>query len=201
LQAVRGLSPLTSGLTTFPAAIGIILVGPLVGRLYPVVGPRRLVTAGAALAACAALGLRSVDLATNLWVVRLLMAPLGVAFGLVFIPLQTSSYARVGLAETGRATAAYNAVRQVATSVGVALLATTLASRLAAHRAAFGDPAARIGATAAFHDTLLVPALLCGLGCAAALLLIRDHLAAETMRPAMPAIEAGAPIPEPALGG
>ncbi len=196
LQTARGLSPLTSGLTTFPTAIGIMIVAPLIGRLYPVIGPRRLVMAGALIAAVAAFGLRFVDLDTDLWQVRLQMLPLGIAFGLVFIPLQTSSFARISLAETGRATAAYNTVRQVATSFGFALLATVLASRLTAHGAALGNPATRGGAVAAFHDTLLVPALLSGLAFVAATLLIRDHLAAETMRRA-PAIPDGTRVAVP----
>ncbi|MDQ6907024.1 MAG: multidrug efflux MFS transporter [Chloroflexota bacterium] len=182
LQSARGLSPLTSGLTTFPTAVGIMLVAPLIGRLYPIIGPRRLVMAGALLAACAAFALRYVGLDTNLWIVRLQMLPLGIAFGLVFIPLQTSSFARISLAQTGRATAAYNAVRQVATSFGFALLATVLASRLTTYGATLGNPTTRDKAVAAFHDTLLVPALLSALAFVAAALLIRDHLAAETMR-------------------
>jgi EmrB/QacA subfamily drug resistance transporter len=197
LQTARGLSPLTSGLTTFPTALGIMIVAPLIGRFYPVIGPRRLVMTGTLLAACAAFGLRFVGLETNLWLVRLQMLPLGIAFGLVFIPLQTSSFARISLAQTGRATAAYNAVRQVATSFGFALLATVLASRLAVHSAVLGNPTTRDGAVAAFHDTLLVPVLLSALGCVAATLLIRDQLAAETMRPAPSANDGAAPIALP----
>ncbi len=196
LQTARGLSPLTSGLTTFPTAIGIMIVAPLIGRLYPIIGPRRLVMAGALLAAAAAFGLQFVGLDTNLWQVRLQMLPLGIAFGLVFIPLQTSSFARITLAQTGRATAAYNAVRQVATSFGFALLATVLANRLAVHDAALGNPATRGGMVAAFHDTLLVPVLLSALAFVCAALLIRDHLAAETMQPAAHPADAPAPIPQ-----
>ncbi len=199
LQSARGLSPLTSGLTTFPTAIGIMIVAPLVGRFYPLVGPRRLVMVGALLAACAAFGLRFVGLETNLWIVRFQMLPLGIAFGLVFIPLQTSSFARISHAQTGRATAAYNAVRQVATSFGFALLATVLASRLTFHGAALGNPATRAGAVAAFHDTLLVPALLSALAFVAATLLIRDNLASETMRRAPATGDMAVPLVQPAM--
>ena len=196
LQTERGLSPLTSGLTTFPTAIGIMIVAPLVGRFYPIVGPRRLVMTGALLATCAAFALRYVDTTTNLWLVRLQMLPLGVAFGLVFIPLQTSSFARVSLAQMGRATAAYNAVRQVATSFGFALLATTLARRLTVHGATLVNPITRAGAVSAFHDTLLVPVLLSGLAFVAATLLIRDNLAEETMvRPHTADVTVAIPIP------
>ncbi len=189
LQAVRGLDPLTSGLATFPTALGIMLAAPLVGRLYPIVGPRRLVMAGAALAACAALALRGVGLTTDLWQIRLQMLPLGVGFGFVFIPLQTASFARISAALTGRATAAYNAVRQVATSCGFAVLATVLAARLVAYDGALGDPARSTGAVAAFHDAFLAAALLDLLALGTATL-ISDRLAVGTMR------RAAAPIAE-----
>ncbi len=181
LQAERGLRPFASGLTTFPTALGIVTVAPLVGRLYPIVGPRRLIVAGALLAACTALALRSVGLATPLWQVRLQMYPLGFAFGLAFIPLQTASFARISAALTGRATAAYNAVRQVATSCGFAVLATVLTARLHAHDATLGAPTARSGAVAAFHDTFAAAALIFLLALGAALF-VRDRLAAQTMR-------------------
>jgi EmrB/QacA subfamily drug resistance transporter len=199
LQGVRGLDPLTSGLATFPTALGIMLVAPLVGRLYPVVGPRRLVLAGTALAACAAFALRWVGLTTDLWQIRLQMLPLGVGFGLVFIALQSASFARISPALAGRATAAYNAVRQVATSCGFAVLATVLAARLTTHGGALGDPARRDGATAAFHDAFLAAALLDVLAFGAAVL-ISDHLAAATMRgkPAPTTNEAPAAVVVPA---
>ena len=110
------------------------------------------------------------------------MLPLGFAFGLVFIPLQTASFARISLAQTGRATAAYNAVRQFATSFGFALLRPSSRTGSRYIVRALGAPATRGGAVAAFHETLLAPALLSALAFLVAALLIRDYLAAETMR-------------------
>lgn len=194
LQAERGLSPLAAGLVSFTTAIGIIVGAPLVGRLYPVVGPRRLIMAGMALAAVTALSLRSVGLTTDPWLIRGQVFVLGVAFGFVFVPLQTASFARIAPAQTGRANAAYAAVRQVATSVGVALLATVLGNRLVAYGATLGTPGTRPGALAAFHDAFAVAALLDLLGLAAALL-ISDRLAANTMTrtvvdpPSVPSME------------
>jgi EmrB/QacA subfamily drug resistance transporter len=183
LQAQRGLKPLESGLATFPTALGIMLAAPFVGRLYKRVGPRRLVLAGALLAAITAFALRFITLHTDLWFLRALMLPFGAAFGLVFIPLQAASFARVSAERMGQATAAYNAIRQVATSFGVALLATVLSNQLTAHAAILGRHASDAGALAAFGDAFLVGSVLALLGAGAALLL-NDRLAAATMRSA-----------------
>lgn len=183
LQGQRGLKPLESGLATFPTAIGIMLAAPFVGRLYKRIGPRRLALSGALLASATALALRFVTLHTDLWVIRALMLPFGAAFGLVFIPLQAASFARVSAERMGQATAAYNAIRQVATSFGVALLATILSNQLTAHEAILGRQATDAGVLAAFGAAFLAGSVLALLGAGAALLL-NDRLAAATMRPA-----------------
>jgi len=46
-----GLSPLESGLTTFPQAIGVAMMVQPVGRLYRRLGPRRMMMTGMAGAA------------------------------------------------------------------------------------------------------------------------------------------------------
>jgi len=48
LQEARGASPLASGLTTFPEALGVVVSTQMVARLYPRVGPRRLMAGGLA---------------------------------------------------------------------------------------------------------------------------------------------------------
>src|SRR5438552_18994145 len=48
LQEGLGVPALTSGLTTFPEALGVLLSTQIVARLYPRVGPRRLMAAGLA---------------------------------------------------------------------------------------------------------------------------------------------------------
>ena len=45
LQEVQGASPLEAGPTIFPEALGVVISTQLVARLYPRVGPRRLMAA------------------------------------------------------------------------------------------------------------------------------------------------------------
>jgi len=181
LQAEMGLSPLQSGLTTFPQAIGVFMMVQPAGRIYRVVGPRRMMMAGMAGATLTTLAFLLVDLETSQWWIRLIMLARGWSFALTLIPIQTATFATIRSEDTGRASAIFNAGRQVAASFGVALLATVLTNRLSHYDAALGSPLTRAGALSAFHEAFLVAAGLAVLGIIAALL-IDDKAAAGTMR-------------------
>jgi MFS family permease len=176
-------------------------VTPLAGRLYRRIGPRRTMMLGASGVALATLAFQNVDLETDLWRIRALLLATGWAFGLTIVALQAAAFARIPPAQTGRATAANNSVRQIAASFGVALIATVLTNRLDHHGAVLGDPATRDGALSAFHDAYFVGALLAALGIVASLL-VDDRLAAatrsETPRAGVPAEQA--PVAQPVSG-
>jgi EmrB/QacA subfamily drug resistance transporter len=180
LQEARGASALSSGLTTFPEAVGVLVSSQLVGRLYPRVGPRRLMTGGLVgltvlIASMALLGAGS-----SVWTIRLLMFATGAAMAYVLLPQQAATFATISSADTGRASAIYNTQRQTAAALGVALLATVLTS-------ASGN-AASPGA-GDFHLVFLACAALAAFGAAVAWT-IRDSDAASTMAHAEPAIAA-----------
>jgi EmrB/QacA subfamily drug resistance transporter len=127
LQEARGASALSSGLTTFPEAVGVLLSSQLVvGRLYPSVGPRRLMTGGLVVMVglTASMALLTAD--TSEWVIRALMFLVGAAMAYVILPQQAATFATISAADTGRASAIYNTQRQTAAALGVAILATVL---------------------------------------------------------------------------
>jgi EmrB/QacA subfamily drug resistance transporter len=128
LQGLRGMSPLEAGLTTFPQAIGILLGTQISGRLYPFVGPRRLIFTGMLVATAAIGGLLVIDLVTDLWVIRGLIFARGVGMGFTFVAIQAASYARIAPADNGRASAIFSTQRQMAVAFGVAVTATVLSS-------------------------------------------------------------------------
>jgi EmrB/QacA subfamily drug resistance transporter len=189
LQAEMGLSPLQSGLTTFPQAIGVAMMAQPAGRLYRYVGPRRMMTLGLIGATLATVAFLSIDLNTSQWWIRGIMLFRGWSFAFTMIPLQVAAFATIRSEDTGRATAIFNAGQQVAASFGVAILATALSNRFLHYGATLGSPATRSAAVLAFHDAF-VPAIALGaLGIVVAALLIDDKEAAGTMRPtAVPAI-------------
>ncbi len=181
LQLERGLSPLESGLATFPQAIGVMVMAPILARIYPIVGPRRLVAVGLLAASATTVPLILMDLETDLWWVRGAMFARGMGFSMMLVPLQTAAFAGISMADTGRATALFNATRQVAQSFGVAIIATVLTSRLAHHGAKLGPVDNVAGSVSAFADGFVVTAIFIAAGILAALL-IRDREAAATLR-------------------
>ena len=181
LQLERGLSPLQSGLATFPQAIGVMLMALVVTRIYPIVGPRRIVVIGLLIASATTVPLVLMDLGTDIWWVRGTMFVRGVGFGMMLVPLPTAAFAAISMADTGRATAVFNATRQVAQSFGVAIIATVLTSRLAHYGGALGPLDDAVASVSAFSDGFLVTGALVVLGLLVALL-IRDREAAATLR-------------------
>ncbi len=190
LQLERGMSPFESGLATFPQAIGVMVMAPVMARIYPIVGPRRLVAIGLAVASATTVPLILMDLGTNVWQIQGTMFMRGVGFSMMLVPLQTAAFAGISMADTGRATAAFNATRQVAQSFGVAIIATVLTSRLAHHGAMLGPLDDVASSVSAFSDGFIVTGAFIAGGILVALL-IRDREAASTLRARIPAKEPG----------
>ena len=173
LQEAQGASPLEAGLTTFPEALGVVVSTQVVARLYPRVGPRRLMAGGLVLVAMAILLLALVGLKSGPWVVRALMFMVGAGMAYVFLPNQAASLATISRTDTGRATTIANVQRQVGAAVGVAALGSVLAA------------AGAIGGSAtgflAYRAAFLVAAVLALVGAISALR-VPDDEAAETMQ-------------------
>jgi len=196
LQQARGASPLSSGLTTFPGAVGVWTSSQIAARLYPRVGPRRMAVGGLCLVITVfcLLGL-AVGLNTSIWLIRLLTLCNGFGIGWCGIALQSSSFATISSADTGRAAALFQTSTQVAGGIGVALLVTVLSASAPAH-------AAGAALIPAFHQAFLTAAVMTAVAVGFALT-IRDADAAGTMRRREPAVATApaAPVPPGAAEG
>jgi Major Facilitator Superfamily len=176
LQTGRGMSALVSGSSTAPEALGVLVSSQLVGRIYPRVGPRRLISGGllgVSIATC----LLSVLMNGNLWLFRLVMFAIGVGWAYVVIPMNAGVFAQVSPRDTGRAAALYNAQRQLAAAVGVATLATIIGNQ--------SEGTTLAGNVAIFRIAFLAAAGFTFVGSLIALA-IRDQDAASTMRKPTP---------------
>jgi EmrB/QacA subfamily drug resistance transporter len=172
LQVVRGASPLEAGLATFPEAIGVVVSTQIVARLYPRIGPRRLMAGGLVWMATAIALLGLVGVSGSLWQIRALMFGVGFGMAYVFLPNQAASLATISRADTGRATTFTNIQRQVGAALGVAVLSSVLV--------AVGLAGAGAADPAAYRIAFFVAA---GFALVASVLALRvpDAEAAETM--------------------
>ena len=176
-QDARGLSALAAGLSTFPEAFGVMAGAQLASRwLYPILGPRRNITAGL-VGVAISIGLMSlVGAQTSLWWMRLLMLCLGLAMAQVFVPAQAAAFATISAEATGRASTMFNVGRQLGSATGVAVFTTVIVA-VGATKVVAGQVTPNL---AAYHAAFLVAA---GLALVAAVvaLTIHDADAASTM--------------------
>jgi EmrB/QacA subfamily drug resistance transporter len=126
LQEARGESALTAGLATMPEAIGVVVSTQLVARLYPRIGPRRLMASGLLLVTVAILVLGTVNGTTPLWVVGANMFLIGAGMAFVFLPNQAASMATIERRKLGGASMLFSVQRQIGSAIGVAVMSTVL---------------------------------------------------------------------------
>jgi EmrB/QacA subfamily drug resistance transporter len=158
LQSLRGFTALQSGLATFPQAIGVILCSRLVvTKTLPRFGPKPLLLIGIAGLAVSTMGFAFVGLDTSPWIIRALMFVRGLFFAPVIVSVQAASFVSIRPQDTGRASSLFSTVRQVGAALGVAVVATSLASRSQARVSAVSEPSRIPSARlAAFHDSFWV---------------------------------------------
>ncbi len=190
LQDLRGYTPLQAGLLQAPSSIGTAISLPLASRLYPAIGPRRMMLGGFGLAALTMLPFYFVDLNTAVWVIVVLLVVRGLPFAFAAVASQTLLFGPIESEKQGPAASIYSTLRQAAASFGVALIITISLSRLRAHEAAavasqhLSGPTADISRHAAvsgYHDAYLAVFALMAIPFVLAFF-INDKTAGESLR-------------------
>jgi DHA2 family multidrug resistance protein len=134
-QKLLGYDAWTSGLVLAPGGLGNMVSLLIAGRLVARVDQRMLLGLGCLLNALAAGMMAQVTLGVDYWALAWPRFVQGLGMGFVFVPLQTLALATVRLDRLGNATSAFNVVRNIGGSVGVALATAMLARRSQYHQA------------------------------------------------------------------
>jgi len=132
LQTVLGFSAIHTGLSLIPTSLGILIVGPIAGRLSDRINGKYIVLAGLVLAAAGiALTAQTLTLSVTSWQLVFPLAVAGVGMGLVFAPLTTLAMREMRPALAGAASGFLFTNRQVGQALGSAVIGSVLANRVA----------------------------------------------------------------------
>jgi EmrB/QacA subfamily drug resistance transporter len=160
LQQVAGYSALRSGLTTLPVTIVMFAFSRRFGMLADRYGPRLFMGLGPLVAAGGVLLLLRVGMHVSFWTDLLPGLTLfSVGLSMTVAPLTATVLADADESDAGIASAVNNAVARVAGLIGVSVVGVVVASKLT------GDTfAPNSESVSAFHEALLICAVLVALG-------------------------------------
>lgn len=166
LQALRGRSALDTGLILLPLAVVAAITTPLAGRLYDKIGPRVLLTIGFGILMINTWQLSLIEADTPIQWILFLLGLRGLALGLTVQTTFVTALGDVPKDAVARGSSLINSTRFVVQSIGVAILATILASGLSPQvrnlqRAAAPPPPAVRSATPATGGAPTVRTGLC----------------------------------------
>jgi EmrB/QacA subfamily drug resistance transporter len=130
LQALRGRPALETGLILLPMAITGGICVTLSGRIYDRVGPRPLMAVGFSILMINTWQLAQIKADTSIAWILFLLTLRGIALGLTVQTTLVTALSVVRRKELARGSSLVNATRLVVQSIGVAVLATVLASTL-----------------------------------------------------------------------
>ena len=169
LQDLHGYTALQAGLIQGPASIVLGIGLPFASRFYNKIGPRKMLIGGFSLALVPLLMFLMLTPTSPWWLVTLLLALRGLPFVFASVASQTILYGPIESEKQGAASSIFNTSRQIAMSLGVALMVTISTTRASSHltNALHGQPVSsasadllRHTAMMGFHDAFLVSALL-----------------------------------------
>jgi DHA2 family multidrug resistance protein len=126
MQTLLGFSATQSGLALMPRSLSMLVVMPIVGRIYNKVSPRLVVAFGILLFAYTAWLMGHYTLATSARGIVNVLILQGIAFSCLFIPLTTVALATIPRHRLPDATGLNSLLRQTGGSVGLAVFATLL---------------------------------------------------------------------------
>ncbi|MCB8093191.1 DHA2 family efflux MFS transporter permease subunit [Staphylococcus aureus] len=139
LQNLRGFSALDSGLLLLPGSLIMGLLGPFAGKLLDTIGLKPLAIFGIAVTTYATWELTKLNMDTpymtimGIYVLR--------SFGMAFImmPMVTAAINALPGRLASHGNAFLNTMRQLAGSIGTAILVTVMTTQTTQHLSAFGE--------------------------------------------------------------
>src|SRR2546427_10871671 len=134
-QKILGYDAWTAGLTLAPGGLGTMIALMVSGRLVSRMDQRLMLVGGCLLQAVALWLMTEVTTTMDFQALAWPRFVQGFSVGFIFVPLQALALANIPMERLGNATSAYNLIRNIGGSVGVAVVTTMLARRAPGHQA------------------------------------------------------------------
>lgn len=126
LQNVQGVSPMTSGMVLLPGALITAFMSPITGALYDRVGAKYLSFFGLLILAAGTFLFSLINAGTSPLYLASMQAIRSFGLALALMPLQTEALNSLPLDIMSHGSAMYNTIRQIAGSLGTAVLVTVM---------------------------------------------------------------------------
>ncbi len=124
MQEMLGFTAVQSGMALMPRALTMMVMMPIIGRLYNKVSPRLTVAFGICMFSISAYMMSHYTLDTTQKDIIAVLIIQGIAFACLFIPLTTVALAQVPRHKLPDATGLNSLLRQIGGSMGLAVIAT-----------------------------------------------------------------------------
>jgi len=134
-QKLLGYDAWNAGLVLAPGGVVNMISLVIAGRLIAHLDQRWLLAIGLVLNGIGLLMMSTITLSVDYWTLVWPRFVQGLGLGFTFVPLTTLALATVAKDRLGNATAAYNVVRNIGGSIGIALATTYLVRRSQHHQA------------------------------------------------------------------
>jgi len=133
-QKILGYDAWNAGIVLAPGGLGTMIALVISGRLVSRMDQRLMLVGGCLLCAFASVQMTWLTLEMDYWSLAWPRFLQGFSTGFIFPPLQVLALATIRMERLGNATAAYNVVRNVGGSVGIALVTMLLVRRSQEHQ-------------------------------------------------------------------
>jgi len=130
LQTVLGYPALQAGFAMAPRGFGSFIAMPLVGILIAKLDPRKMLVVGIVVSAYTLIALSRLNVNAGFWQFCWPQFFMGIALGMLFVPLTTVSMDPIPNESMGNATSLFNLVRNLGGSIGISAVDTIQARRL-----------------------------------------------------------------------
>ncbi|WP_285032117.1 DHA2 family efflux MFS transporter permease subunit [Mycolicibacterium sp. lyk4-40-TYG-92] len=136
-QIGRHLDPIHAGLSLFGVAAATVVFAPLTGRWIDRYGPARVSLVGSVIAVATTAPFMILPVDARGWIIQPMLIAYGAAVAMVATPAGVAAYAAVTAAQLPDAITQINIIQRIGGSLGGAICAVLIASRLPNTTAAF----------------------------------------------------------------